>query len=491
MKLGRSRKLRHCLTGLLLLALCSLNLQPQERFRRNPPYPEPLNPMKFPPVESGVLSSGLRVATMTRLNKPLFDLLVIVQAGENDSPRQLSGLATVTAEMLLKGTLSLSSAAIEEQMERLGIRGNIEVGADYIIYSFSFLEENLEDTLRLVGSLFYEPIFSSLELSAIKRDFYYQQLARKKDPEKSGYDFFLTRLFAGSGYNPGVIDEESIRNISQKDVISFYQRFIRPNNSLVILDGNINLNNASRKISQAFYRWIPRPVEPTPAPHLTNLNYQSIVFLDLPSPDVSVIIGNAVSPLGSGDYHALLVLNQLIGGSPTSRLFLNLRESKGLAYYAFSQLSFFKNNGLFWIRVKSSPPAVGQVVKDVGAQLNSLLEERIDPLELEKAKAYLAGNFPLENQLPEQRAKRIGFQFIYQLPSDFWNKYYENLLMVSSERVQEVARQYFTRQPLIVISGDFQACLDSLREIDRIEVYNQKGQLTASCEKGVVKNETR
>jgi len=74
-------------------------------------------------------------------------------------------------------------------MERLGIRGNIEVGADYIIYSFSFLEENLEDTLRLVGSLFYEPIFSSLELSAIKRDFYYQQLARKKDPEKSGYDF--------------------------------------------------------------------------------------------------------------------------------------------------------------------------------------------------------------------------------------------------------------------------------------------------------------
>jgi len=55
----------------------------------------------------------------------------------------------------------------------------------------------------------------------------------------------------------------------------------------------------------------------------------------------------------------------------------------------------------------------------------------------------MAGNFPLENQLPEQRAKRIGFQFIYQLPSDFWNKYYENLLMVSSERVQEVARQYF------------------------------------------------
>jgi predicted Zn-dependent peptidase len=194
------------------------------------------------------------------------------------------------------------------------------------------------------------------------------------------------------------------------------------------------------------------------------------------------------SPLGSGDYHALLVLNQLIGGSPSSRLFLNLRESKGLAYYAFSQLSFFKNNGLFWIRVKSSPPSVGLVVKDVRSQLNSLLEERIDPLELEKAKAYLAGNFPLENQLPEQMAKRISWQFMYQLSPDFWNKYYENLLTVSSEKVQECG-------PPVQLPGSlychqrwvFQACLDIPREIDRLKSITRKGQLIASCEKVVVK----
>jgi len=447
--------------------------------------------MKVPPIESGLLTSGLRVVTISRSNRPLFNLLVIVQAGENDSPRQLPGLATVTAEMLLKGTLSLSSSAIEEQMESLGLTGSIEVRADYILYSFSFLEENLEASLRLIGSLFYEPAFSSLELAAVKRGFYYQQVARKKDPEKSGYDFFLTRMFAGTGYNPGVIDEDSIRNISQKDAMSFHQRFIRPNNSIIVLDGNINLNNASLKISRAFSRWVSRPLDRPSVPRIRNLNYETVAFLDLPSPDVSVIIGNAVSPPGSDDYHALLVLNQLLGGSPSSRLFLNLRESKGLAYYAFSHLSFFKNNGLFWIRVKSSPESVGQVVKEILSQLNSLLEERIDPHELEKAKAFLAGNFPLENQLPGQMARRIGLQFVFQLPSDFWNKYYENLLIVSSEKVQEVARQYLTRQPLVVISGDFQASLNSLRAVNRIEIYNQKGQLKAICEKGVVKNENR
>jgi len=491
MKLIVNLKSKHCLTGILLLLFCLLSLQSQERFRRNPPYPEPLNPMKFPPIESGLLTSGLRVVTITRLNRPLFNLVVIVQAGENDSPRQLSGLATITAQMLLKGTLSLSSQALEEQMESLGLSGSIEVGADYILYSFSFLEENLEDCLRLIGSLFYEPAFSPLELAAVKRDVYYQLLARKKDPEKSGYDFFLTKLFAGTGYNPGVIDEDSIRNISQKDVISFHQRFIRPNNSIIVLAGNINLNNASLKISQSFNRWVSRRLERPPVPRLRNLNYETVLFLDLPTSDVSVIMGNAVSPLGSEDYYALLVLNQLIGGSPTSRLFLNLRESRGLAYYAFSQLSYFKNNGLFWIRSKTSAQSVGQVVKEILAQVHSLPEERIDPHELEKAKAFLAGNFPLENQHPEQIAKRAGLQFIFQLPADFWNRYYENLLVVSSEKVQEVARQYLTKQPLVVISGEFRTCLDSLAAFDRIEIYNEKGQLKATCEKGVVKDENR
>ncbi|HOM93929.1 MAG TPA: peptidase M16, partial [Candidatus Saccharicenans sp.] len=71
------------------------------------------------------------------------------------------------------------------------------------------------------------------------------------------------------------------------------------------------------------------------------------------------------------------------------------------------------------------------------------------------------------------------------------NRYYENLLVVSSEKVQEVARQYLTRQPQVVISGDFRTCLDSLAAFDRIEIYNEKGQLKATCEKGVVKNENR
>ena len=478
------------ITALLLLYSVA-GLIAQERFRRNPPYPEPLSPFRMPTVESAVLGNGLRVIAITRLNSPIFAVQVVIQAGESDSPPELPGLATVTAQMMMRGTLTMSASAIEEKMESLGIDFDIEVQSDYIIFSFIFLEENIDEALSLIKLFFIEPTFPSLELSSAKRELYYRQLGQARDPENAGYDFFLGKIFSGTAYNPGLIDEELIKNISQKDVISFHQRLCRPNNSAIILNGNINLNNASLRASQMFGRWISRPTEKKQTIYVQNRNYENIYFLDLATRDVAVIAGNAVMPFAAEYYFPVLVLNQILGGSTGSRLFLDLRESKGLAYYAFSSLSFFRNSGLLWIRVRISPESAPVVIKEVLRQLAALAEERIDPLELERAKAYLIGNFPLQNQLPEQFSKKIVLQSVFQAPQDFWSKYYENIMLVSAEKVQEVARKYLTRQPLLVVAGDRNTTLDYLRDFDRIDIYDRKGQLKATFQKGVLKDENR
>lgn len=479
------------IVSLIFIICLPLKLHSQERFRRTPPYPEPLSPMKIPPVETAILNNGLKVITITRLNSPLFCLQILIHSGESDSPPELSGLATITAQMLTKGTLTLNSAEIEEQIESLGIDFSIEVQSDYMLFSFLFLPENLEQVLDLIKSFFIEPAFPSLELISVKRELYYQLLSRKKDPENAGYEFFLKKVFASTGYNPGVIDEEQIKNISQKDLISFHQKFIRPNNSIIILNGNINLNNAARIVSQRFGRWVLRPIDRASVPFLENKNFNNICFLDLPSKDLSVIVGNVISPMAGEDYFPLLVLNQILGGSTTSRLFLSLRESKGLAYYAFTDLSFFRNNGLLWVRVRTSPEAVSQVVKEVQGQFKSLAEENINPQELELAKAYLVGNFPLQNQFPDQLGKKIGLSGLFQLPPNFWNKYSENIMLVNLEKIKEVARKYFSHQPLVVISGDLNSTLDYLKDFEKIEIYNRKGQFIATYQKGVLKYENR
>jgi zinc protease len=474
----------------LTIFLSLSGLYSQERFRRNPPYPEPISSMKFPPIESAVLNNGLKIITITRLNHPIFNIQILIQAGEANSSPQLSGLATITARMLLRGTLSMSASEIENKLESLGIDYTLEVQADYILFSFTFLEENLDQALGLISSFFSEPSFPELELISAKRELYYQLLERKKDPENAAYDFFLKSLFSGSGYNPGLIDEENIKNIAQKDVVYFHKTFLRPNNSIIVLNGDININNAGYKISRAFNRWVSRPIEKENASAvLENKNYPYPFFLDMGSKDISIISGNVVCPVASDDYFPLLVLNQILGGGTGSRLFLTLRESKALVFYAFSDLGFIKNNGWLWTRIRTSPESAAEAIKEVQAEFKDLSQEKLDPLELEKAKAFLIGNFPLQNQIPEQISKRIGLSAFFQLPLDYWNRYNEYIMPISAERVQEVAKKYFSNQPLIVIAGDLNSALDYLKEFDRIEIYNKKGQAIATFQKGVLKHE--
>ncbi|MDD8031974.1 MAG: pitrilysin family protein [Acidobacteriota bacterium] len=491
MKAMINRLRRQALTTVLILLLILSPLFSQEKFRRNPPYPEPVSGLNLPPVDSEILNNGLKVLTITRPNSQIFNLQILIQAGESYSPPHLPGLATLTARMLQRGTLTLSPFEIIERLETLGIEYSIEVQADYTIFSYSFLEEHLDSALSLVSLFFIEPAFPAIELTSAKRELYYQLLNHNQDPEKAAYAFFTKKIFSGSGYNPGVLDEELLKNISQKDLAFFHQSWLRPNNSTIILNGNISLSNASQKISQKFRRWAPRALDRKPVSRLENRTFNQICFLDHPSSEIAVITGNFVVPPSDEDYFPLLVLNHILGGTTNSRLFLGLRESKGLAYYAFSELSFFKENGLFWIRAKTSPEATSQVVKEINELLTNLVENRINPSELERAKAYLIGNLPLQIQTPAELSKKIGLLEIFNLPLDFWSKYYQNIMLVNTERVQGVARSYLTKKPLMIIAGDLNRTLNHLREFDQIEIYNRKGQFQAIFQKGVLKYENR
>ncbi|MBC7363908.1 MAG: insulinase family protein, partial [Candidatus Aminicenantes bacterium] len=306
-----------------------------------------------------------------------------------------------------------------------------------------------------------------------------------------GFNFFLKKLLYPEVANSGLIKEEEIKNITQKEVLAFHRRLIRPNNSIVIINGSVGLNNASRKVSQAFNRWVARPIERLPVPRVENKNFDQVYFVDLPAKDYAVIIGNTISPFNSEDYFHLLVMNQIIGGVTSSRLFLNLRETKGLAYYAFSDIYHIKNNGIFWVRARTSGKTTGEVIKEILYELNRLTESPPVPLELERAKTYLIGNFLLQLQEPDQLGKRLGLQSIYNLSDNFWTTYLENIMLVGPEDVCEAARKYLSHKPLIVVVGKFNPEFDYLKNFANIEVYNSKGELQLKLQKGELNHENR
>lgn len=468
--------------------LCLLNsiLTSQERFRKSAPYPDPLPEFILPPIESAFLSNGLALSVIHRDNLPVITLRLIVLAGEGASPEKFLGTATMTASMLSRGTTTLSLSELEERIESGGGYFTNSTYPDYSMFTFTFSEEYLDDGLETLSNMILQPSFSRREIENVKRSMYYELVRKASDAEHVAKRQLLQLLFRNHPYRKIIYNEDVIKNLNQNILSYFFDKYYRPNNARIILTGNLNLSTASRKVSRYLNTWKREDLEfsfisaPKPNEKL------KICFVDIPhEKDITIYMGNIISPLTNDDFFPLTVLDQVLGGTPTSRLFMNLRESKGFAYFAFSEVELYKACGIFAIRAKVRPEVAYDSVMEVIRELEKITQERIPSFEIEQAKSYLIGNFPLEIETLDNLSLKVAQIKAFQLGEDHWSKYYENIMLIDSKKVFEVAQKYSILTPVVVIVGDKSTSIEHLREFDEIEVYNNKGVLQYTMKKGV------
>ncbi len=469
------------------LAMLCLNIaMAQERFRKSPPVPEPLQALRLPSIESVKLSNGLTVAVLYREKQPFISLDLVLFSGESSSPEELPGLATFTAKMISRGTPLVSAADLEERIEFIGGNFSTEVSPDYSRFSFIFLDEYMDEALEILSLMVLQPDFGDREIVALKRIHYYDLREEQLDPESVSRRQLLRILFDQHPYLKFVYSEDVIKNFTRKDVKDFYETYYRPNNAVLVLAGNLNLTTASRKVSHYLSTWqkkeMIRPLYPYPKPN----SGERICFVELPrARDATLLIGNVVFPWGDPDYFAFAVLNQVLGGTPNSRLFLNLRESKEYAYYAFSEFDLFRSCGVYSIKARVVPSACYAAAREVQSEIQRIAEEKVSTFEIEQAKAYLIGNFPIQVNQLDLLASRVALLMTFSLGDDYWNSFYENIQLIDSNKVFEIAQKFLLARPVVVIVGDPDVLIDHLRDFDRVEVYNSKGDLRYTLTKGV------
>ena len=474
--------------GLLcLLLLCGASAA-QDKFRKSPPLPDPLPELKLPPIESAVLSNGLTVAVVRKPSSPTISLQVVVLAGEADSPPKIPGVASITAHMIGRGTGPLSAAEIENGIESIGGDLVAAVSLEQTVFTFDVLEENLDRALEILGAVFLQASFPEKSLESVKRALYYDLAERQKDPEFVAKRQLLRHLFKGHPFRTATYNEDVIKNVSRQDVAAFYDRFYRPNNTVLVLAGNMNLQTASRRISHYFNTWAPGKLErfflPPPAPNLE----EQITFVDIPQArEATIFLGNISPPVTASDHFPFLVLNQILGGTPGSRLFMNLRESKGYAYYAFSGEDLFKNCSVFWVRARVTSEAVVPSVREILRELGPEVVGKVTSFEIEQAKSFLIGNFPLRNEALSDLAFRAAQVRSFDLGEDHWNRYTQNIILVNLERVLETARKVLEPPPVVVIAGSIRELAEHIREFDKVDVYDIQGNLKWTVYKGADK----
>jgi len=470
------------LCGLVFLQAMAL---PQERFRKSPPVPDPLQPLRLPVIESARLNNGLTLAVAYQKDLPFISLELIVLAGESSSPRSLPGLATLTAGMLSRGTPLSPASEIEEKIESIGGSFSAAASLDYSRFSFMVLDENLDQALEVLGQMVLQPGFADREILNLRRIEYYGLLQKQRDPEFVGRRQLLRILFKDHPYERSLYNEDVLKNITRKDILAFYQQYYRPNNSVLVMTGNLNLRIATRKVSHYLSTWQEKEVErvylPPPAPN----NEEMVCFIELPqAKDPAVLLGNVIFPYGDPDFFPFSVLNQVLGGTPNSRLFMNLRESKEYAYYAFSEMELFRSCGVYFVRAKVTPPSCFASVQDILGEIDRMIKERTPTFEIEQAKSYLIGNFPLQLDRLDNFARKLSEKVAMSLGEGHWNEFYENIMLVDSNRVFQVAEKCLLPKPVVVLVGDRSVLSNHLGEFKKIEIYDVKGVHQYTITKG-------
>jgi zinc protease len=466
------------IVGLCLALLLAAPLAAQERFRRTPPAADPLPSLGLPPIETVGLSNGLKLTVVPWTSTPLMSLQFIVDAGEIRSPKSLPGLATCAANMFLRGTRTRSASAIEELIESLGGSMSLDITQDHVFITFQFLEESLDAVLALLAQMLLQPSFSERELALVKYNLTYELVEREKDPEFSARRHLMRLLFQNHPYASFAFGRDVIKNWNLRDLAQFVDRFYRPNNSQIVLVGNIGLDAAARRVSRHLYNiWGQRDIPPLPplAPPLQERD--RVCFLDVPgAKDCAVMAGAIYPPPEIPDRFALSVLNQILGGTLNSRLFMNLRESKNYAKYAFSEVNHFRVGAFFLARALVAPQYLFPATVQLLQVLRQPAREPISVDEILQAKTVITGNFPLRLARLEDFASRAALIKAAGWGNEAWTGYYEQTWSVGAERIAEIARQRLTSPFLIVIAGDRAVCDERLIEFDLVEYYDARGQ---------------
>jgi len=461
-------------------------LAQQERFRRSPPIPDPLPRLELPKVESTRLKNGLTLAVVSRPDQPYISLELVILAGESQSPQDLPGLATFTAEMLSRGTPSVSAADLEERIDAMGGDFSTTTTMDFSRFSLHVLDGFLEQALETLSLMVLQPDFSEREIVALKRTQFYELRQRQRDPEFVGRRQLLRILFKEHPYRQSFYNEAVIKNLTRKDVQAFYDLYYRPNNALIVLAGNMNLAIAARRVSHFLNIWpekdLERPLVPSPQANTED----RFCLVDLPqAKEATLFIGNLIAPLAEPDYFPLAVLNQILGGTPFSRLFMNLREAKEFAYSAFSRVEVFRSCACYTVTAAVIPSASSASIREILRELDRITLEKVSNFELEQAKSYLIGHFPVRIVRLDELSRRISEIWAFSLGDSQWSRFIDNITLVDADRIFELAQKYFLAKPVVVIVGDKDVLLDHLRDLERLEVYDLKGVLLFTLIKGV------
>lgn len=438
------------------------------------------NPLKInlPKTQETRLANGLRVVVLEDRKLPTFSMRVVVETGSSNEPANLRGLSSATAALLREGSKTRTSRQIAEQIESLGGRFGGS-GASPVIasgLSVSGETQSFDGLLEIFADAVRNPAFSAEEVEKYKTRIVGQITSQRSNPAAIAQQKLFGTIYGASLISSGIFPAiESVQKIKPEDVAGFYSRFYRPNNAILAITGDVNLKEILPKIERAFGSWEKAEIPATKINDLPVRQKGKMMLVDRPnSVQTTLYLGTLGIEQTSPDYFPLLVVNEIFGAGPASRLFASIREEKG---YTYSIQSFFTGSRYPGVVVPTATSVrtdvTGAAVGALFNEIKRIRETAVSATELDNAKRALAGSFALSLEQPDALLTNFLDQKIYGLPANYWETYPQRVAAVTMEEVQSVAAKYYDPETLnIVAVGDAAKIKDALTKYGMFEIFD-------------------
>ena len=376
-------------------------------------------------------------------------------AGTIVEQKEQAGLAHLVSAVITKGTKNLSALDIAEKIESIGAGLGTDASTDYFSLSLKTVSADFPPMLSLLGEIMRSPTFPESEVE-LERKLTLQGIrSQKEQPFNVAFNQLRQQMYPQHPYGISVLGtEDSVQNLTREDLQNYHQTYFRPDNLIISLSGRITPAQAEDLIRETFGDW-EQPTQPLPGKSLTtptvNPSQQEIIQDTQQS---IVMLGYLGSKVNLEDYPVLKLINTYLGSGLSSRLFVELREKRGLAYDVSAFFPTRLNTAPFITYMGTAPTNTEIAIEGLSTEVERLTKQTLSDDELQGAKNKLLGQYALGKQTNGEIAQTYGWYETLGLGVEFDRTFQDAIPPITAERVKEVAQKYLSQPYISIVKPD-------------------------------------
>jgi len=400
-------------------------------------------------IRRAVMPNGLTLITEEMKHIRSISIGIWVKTGSRDEDREWNGISHFVEHMVFKGTQHRTAEEIARQVDSIG--GNIDAftAKECISFSMKVLDEHLPVALNVLSDLVLNPVFDDQDIKR-ERGVILEEIKMDEDnPDYLVHEIFTQNFWKDHPLGRPILGtRDTVKRFERPPVLDFYSHRFIPGNVIITAAGNLNHERFVELVTQHFEKMKPatngfHSAPPKIVPKIILRNKKSLE-------QVQICVGVPSYPITHEKRHSSYILNTLLGGGMSSRLFQNIRERQGLAYAIYSDLNPYRDTGCLSIYAGTSRESAVKVVECVVSEFQKLKAELVSAEELQRAKDQLKGSLMLSLESSTARMSNLARQEMYFDRFYGLDELIEKIQAVTAEELKDLANYFFKTDNIAV-----------------------------------------